>query len=558
MKKSRRLMRLFGRKDSEPEETDSENEEDGFHVEFPFVDLSTVDLDRSIGELIPESICRKAEGVCVANPDEHRVILVVVDPIETFIYDLVEMATDHRFKATLVQGDPEMISLAREWVFKVPAARQQESWKEWLETKKFHSEDLEVGEKKDDDDVEVTGAAVEMADQIIKEGIASNVSDIHLEMFDDALIIRYRQDGELRVVNSIDDLKLARAITRRIMVMADMDITRDSIARGGRIGVTVGGVGYDLRVSILPVRAGESVVMRLLHKGAFRVTLETLGFDQRQLTRYRWMIQHPHGMVLACGPTGSGKSTTLYASLKSISRPNRKLLTIEDPIEYEMPGIIQVQVNQAPKEEDDQLTFSKALREFLRHDPDVILVGEIRDEETAKTCVQAALTGHLVFSTVHTNDAVGIVNRLKNMGVEPYLIASTLVGGVAQRLARRLCEHCAEPIEPTGPDLSLFARFGITDPKLKRPVGCEKCRRTGYSGRIGLYELLTVTDPVKELIETGATALKIAEQARKDGMLSLLQDGLSKAASGVVSVDEVRETCMMDLSVDEAEVFLEG
>lgn len=513
----------------------------------PFIDLRTFDIDRPLGQLLRKDISEKIEGVCIGRPDHNLLTIVCTQPQETYIYDLVELSTENRCKANLLLGDAETIKLAQEFIYDVPAALQHEPWREWLESKKFTDTALGVSTGRgDEDQVEVTGAAVEAVEKLIKEAISSAASDIHLETFEEGMVVRYRQDGVLRAVNHVDDSQLSRAMVKRLKVMAHMDITQERACQGGRISVTIGQLGYDLRVSIVPVAAGESIVMRLLNKGAFSTQLQDLGLAPEQLVRYRHLTDAPFGLILACGPTGSGKSTTLYASLKSIARPDRKILTVEDPVEYQMPGIIQVQVNTAPKDPARRVTFSTALREFLRQDPDVILVGEIRDEETARIAVQAALTGHLVLSTIHTNDAVGVVNRLKDMNIPPYLISSTLLGSVAQRLVRRLCQECRQPTEPTPEQRDLFTRQGFEPGPLFQAAGCDKCRNSGYRGRVGLYELFVNSDALREQIERGDTAQKIFATARTQGMITLLQDGLRKALAGLTSLDEVKRVCRDD------------
>lgn len=509
----------------------------------PRVNLRALPLDRDVGRLLPEAVANKIVGICVGQPDDKTLALVVSDPGEISYYELVDLGTQHQFKAQMLGGDEEDILLAQEWIYRVGRARESESWQEWLETKKFENQSISVGKTGTGSSGEVTGEAVSRADKILKEAISYGASDIHLESYESGMVIRYRQDGVLRTIDEIGSPELADAIVKRLKIMAQMDITSGRVTQGGRISLEVGGKAFDLRVSILPVPSGESVVLRVLSKGDFKTTLADLGLDDAQLRRYQWFIDHPHGLILTCGPTGAGKSTTLYASLKSIQRPDRKLLTVEDPIEYQMPGITQVQVNTAPKDLERRVTFASALREFLRHDPDVILVGEIRDEETAHICVQAALTGHLVLSTIHTNDAVGIINRLKDQQVKPYLIASTLVGGVAQRLIRRVCQQCAQRVEPTASQRELLNTMKQADLPLTAGTGCEACRNTGFRGRVGLYEVLTISDEIRELIERDGTALQIRAAARQQGMTSLLEDGLRKVERGLVSLDEVLRVC---------------
>lgn len=512
-------------------------------TDIPKVDLSDFELDRSIGHKLPEVIAKKVQGVCIGQPDEHLLTLVVTDPTEVSIYDLVDISTGHEFKAQLLAGDETQIRLAQEWIYRISEARASEPWKQWVATKNLETASLSLTQSHSSSSAEVTGQAVSAADKIIKEAIAMGASDIHLECFSTGMCVRYRQDGLLRIVDEYSDLTLSDAIVKRLKIMAQMDITSGRITQGGRISIEIGGRGYDLRVSVVPVPNGESLVLRVLNKGAFNTTLSDLGLEPDQLQRFKKFIGRPHGLLLTCGPTGSGKSTTLYASLKSIQRPDRKILTIEDPIEYQMPGIIQVQVNTAPKELEKRLTFASALREFLRHDPDVILVGEIRDEETAHISIQAALTGHLVLSTIHTNDAVGIINRLKDQKVKPYLIASTLIGGVAQRLIRRVCSHCAQQIEASSEQVELLQRFSLPHDQLMKGTGCQHCRDSGYKGRVGLYEVLTMDEELRELVEIEATVRQLTAAARAQGMKSLLEDGLRKASCGLVTIEEVLRVC---------------
>jgi type II secretory ATPase GspE/PulE/Tfp pilus assembly ATPase PilB-like protein len=516
----------------------------------PFIDLRSMNLDRETGRMLDKEISKKIEGICIGNPEPGLLTVVVNHPDETYIYDLIELSTTERYKARLLKGDPESIQLAWEYIFNIPQARWNEDWKTWLDSQKFADQSLGRATRGDGgDSVEVTGSAVSAADQIIKEAISVGASDIHLESYSDGLVVRYRQDGVLRTVNHYSEPKISRAIIKRLKVMGEMDVTQERNCQGGRIPVQIGDLAYTLRVSVIPVGEGEGVVLRILSKGAFKTELSCLGLREKALKRYSSMLETPFGLLLACGPTGSGKSTTLYASLQFVSRPDRKLLTVEDPVEYQMAGVMQVQVNNAPKDADRKVTFSRALREFLRHDPDVILVGEIRDEETAKVSVQAALTGHLVLSTIHTNDAVGVVNRLKDMGVPSYLIASTLIGSVAQRLVRKLCPECALPADLSPEEQTLFEHYKV--PALgahkANPEGCRSCRGEGYKGRVGLYEVMYNSLQLKELIETESTAVQMSSLALEQGMETLVEDGLQKVAQGLVSLSEVKRVCRDDV-----------
>ena len=530
----------------------SEQKQCDFAETFPFVDLSTMDLDRAMGQSLSREISARIDGICVGQPTEGTLSVVVSDPTEISIYELVEVSTGGKYKAVLLRGDKQLLRLAQEFVFDTPAVRHQETWNEWLQSKRYSRDEFALGsDKEKTSEQEITGETVEAANRIITEAVALGISDIHLETFDDFLSVRYRQDGVLRVVDEIRPISAARALVKRFKVMAQIDVTQERINQGGRISVTVGGHEFDLRVSVVPVPGGQSIVMRLLNKGDFKTSLQELGFSRAQLDLYRQLIQNPHGMILTCGPTGSGKSTTLFASLNEIVRPDRKLLTVEDPIEYRVPGVVQVQVNMSPREAEKRVTFANTLREFLRQDPDVILVGEIRDEETAHVAVQAALTGHLVFSTLHTNDSVGAINRMKQMKVEPFLLASTILGVIAQRLVRRTCSDCAGKVEATQQQLALFERHGIAADRvdLQEGRGCDSCRRTGFRGRVGIFEILAVTEEIEHLIETDATKFEIYRKASQLGLRNLLDDALEKAAQGIITMSEVQRVCKVDLSL---------
>ena len=515
---------------------------------FAFVDLSTLQLDRMVGELIPEGISRSIQGICIGRPSKNQITVAVKDPTQIYIYDHISYATGGSLKPVLVRAEPVMIDLAREFLYRDDPGARTKTWLEWLQQKKYETDKLDVKTDQEDLEIfrgEIKGPVIEAVDKIIKEAISVGASDIHMENFDTEMVVRYRIDGVLHLIGTYDR-KLAGAIVKRIKITAGMDIAQDRVTQGGRISVRVSDREFDLRVSIVPVPFGENVVMRLLNKGSFDYSLSDLGFLSEQETLYRKMLASPHGMILVSGPTGSGKSTTLYASLAEINRPDRKLLTVEDPIEYQMPGITQVQVNMAPRDDSKKVTFSNALREFLRQDPDVILVGEIRDSETAAIAVQAALTGHLLLSTIHTNDAVGIVTRLVDMGVEPFLISSTLVGGVAQRLVRKVCENCRQPMEPTAEMLEKFNQAGIRKYSLFKGSGCVNCHHTGNKGRIGIYEVMQVTGKLRTAIARGGDPGEIARAAAADGMKTLYDDGLVKVARGLITYEELLRVTLSD------------
>ena len=513
---------------------------------FPFLDLATLELSRETGLTIPETISKRIQGVCIGKPSTKEITLAVKDPSQVYIYDHINYATQGKYKPILMRADPLLIDLAHEFIYKISSRLHHVGWMEWLEKKRYATAGVSViqaEEKMPLPGDEVRGPAIEAVDRMIKEAISIRASDIHIETYETEVVLRYRIDGILHVMDTWSRRE-AGAYVKRVKILANMDIAQDRVTQGGRISVRVADKEYDLRVSCVPVPDGESIVMRLLSKGTFTLKLEELGFSPRNLVVYRKMVEQPHGMLLVSGPTGSGKSTTLYATLAEINRPDRKILTVEDPIEYKMPGVVQVQVNMAPREEDKKVTFARALREFLRQDPDVILVGEIRDDETAAISTQAALTGHLLLSTIHTNDASTIVTRLRDRGIEPFLLSSTLLGGIAQRLVRTICDGCKEEIPVPDNLRGIFEEEGISEPHMFHGAGCTKCHRTGYRGRMAIHEVLSIDTSLRELIVRNADAGELARCAEQNGMKTLYQDGILKVNQGLVPMEEVQRVCM--------------
>lgn len=388
--------------------------------------------------------------------------------------------------------------------------------------------------------VELAGQApvVRLVDVVLLEAVNRRASDVHIEAFEREMTIRYRIDGRCYQVAQ-PPKSLALAIASRIKVLANLDVAESRLPQDGRILLPLDTRQIDLRVSTLPTMYGESIVLRVLDKGSLDKTLTQLGMEPAMQQTIEQLIQRPHGLLLVTGPTGAGKTTTLYACLTKLNRPEVKLITTEDPVEYDIDGLVQVAVN--PKIE---LSFATCLRAILRHDPDVIMVGEIRDQDTAQIAVQSALTGHLVFSTLHTNDAPGAVTRLLDMGLEPFLVTSTVTGVLAQRLVRGLCVTCRAPYEATPEDL---AALHVSAPELKQPlmkaVGCDACQGIGFQGRTGIFELLVMTEELHPAILERASANKVRECAQAQGMRSLREDGIAKVLAGVTTVEEmIRET----------------
>jgi type II secretion system protein E len=410
--------------------------------------------------------------------------------------------------------------------------------------------DVEMLEGIDPDSLEDAEEAqqasvVRLVNEILTEAIEARASDIHIESQEAGLKIRHRIDGVLQKQPTPPEMNQFRAaIISRLKIMAKLNIAEKRVPQDGRIKLRVSGREIDVRVSVIPMLHGESVVMRVLDKSNLKFSLKGIGMPEKVYDQFQKLIRLPHGIVLVTGPTGSGKTTTLYSALSEIKSEDIKIVTTEDPIEYQLEGINQIQVHSKVG-----LTFAACLRAILRHDPDVILVGEIRDLETAENATQASLTGHMVFSTLHTNDSAGAFMRLGDMGVEPFLVASTVEGVLAQRLVRVLCSECKEPYHPDPDDLpDDFPVEQRLDPNLQlyRPVGCERCRRNGYRGRLGIYELLVTNDEIRHLLTQAGTTDVIKQAAIRAGMETLRVDGWNKVLAGITTIDEVMRVTKAD------------
>lgn len=390
--------------------------------------------------------------------------------------------------------------------------------------------------------LEVDAPLIRLVNQIIVNAISKRASDIHIEPFEDNIYIRYRIDGVLHDILTLPP-KLKSALITRIKIMANMDISERRLPQDGRIKMKIGKKEVDFRVSTLPSIFGEKIVLRILEKGSLQLDLTKLGFEEESLNFFIEALSKPYGMILVTGPTGSGKTPTLYSSLMKLRKPEVNIVTVEDPVEYTLPRITQVQV-----QEDIGRTFAQVLRSFLRQDPDIILVGEIRDFETAEIAIKAALTGHLVLSTLHTNDAPSTITRLVNMGIEPFLIASSVILIVAQRLVRKLCESCKKEQKISK---ETFLKLGFPEEsfdslKIYEAQGCAECNQTGYRGRVALYEVMPIKDEIRELILTGASTNEIKKEAIKLGMLTLRHSGIRKIMAGITSIEEVLRVTVED------------
>ncbi len=400
---------------------------------------------------------------------------------------------------------------------------------------------------------EESASIIRLVNQILLEAVELGTTDIHIEPFKERTRVRYRIDGMLREIPTPPGmLELHESIVSRLKIMANLNIAERRLPHDGRIRVSVGEDGFDLRVSIMPTRFGETICLRILNRSAIFLEMSELGLNRKNLAILTELIRLPHGIVLVTGPTGSGKTTTLYAALAAVrtNSPERKIITVEDPVEYELQGTTQMQMKA-----DIGLTFASGLRSILRHDPDIILVGEIRDGETAEIAIRSALTGHLVFSTLHTNDSVGSVNRLIDMGIEPYLVASSLVAALAQRLVRRLCKHCKEEQDLISARLrSEMAHSLDIEPEDVRawgPVGCGECNHNGYRGRVAIYEFFLLDEEIQDMVSAHATTTELRKAARERGMRGLREDGWEKVAQSLTSIDEItRITSNFQISYD--------
>ncbi|MDP4014754.1 MAG: ATPase, T2SS/T4P/T4SS family [Candidatus Nanopelagicales bacterium] len=492
---------------------------------LPFMDLADVTVDGSAMGRVPGVVCRKHHVIPVAIED-GALVLAMADPADVVAIDDVRALTGMDVRIAIatrrdVDAAIDRLYRADSDLDDLTTVMDVEEQPEDLAALRQVIEDAPI---------------VKFVNLLITQGIQDDASDIHLEPNERDLSVRFRIDGVLHEVMR-SPRSIHAGVVSRLKIMADMDIAERRVPQDGRLSVTARGRQVDLRVASLPTVWGEKLVLRILDSGTSRLDLSDLGFSPSNYDKYSESFFKPYGMIMVTGPTGSGKSTTLYATLNILNRPEVNIITVEDPVEYRLAGISQIQTH--PKA---GLTFASALRSILRADPDIVLIGEVRDHETAQIAVEAALTGHLVLTTLHTNDAPGSVNRLIEMGIEPFLVGSALDCVLAQRLARRLCTHCREEFKPTHETLTA-ARFPLAEgepvPVLYRAKGCSKCAKTGYKGRIALHEVMRVSETIERLTVERATTSEITEAAKAEGMRSLRDDGMQKVLEGVTSLDEI-------------------
>jgi general secretion pathway protein E/type IV pilus assembly protein PilB len=498
---------------------------------IPTFDFGEAEIDRTLFREIPSKLIHSRTFVPVARSD-NTLTVAVSDPLNTELDDLRTLLGCEIQPVLARERD---IQKTLKGLFGVGADTIDQMMEE-------SADELTVLDEKDEgtSDLELVedAALIKLVNQIIKEALSDRASDIHIEPVEGDLRIRYRIDGVLQPQPMPPQIRrFQSAIISRLKIMANLNIAERRLPQDGRIKLKIGGRNIDVRVSIIPMILGEAIVLRLLDREAIAFGLEELGMASQTLEILKNIIAQPHGIFLVTGPTGSGKTTTLYAALNRLNSTDRKIITVEDPVEYQLEGVNQIHVR--PK---IGLTFAAGLRSILRHDPDIIMVGEIRDLETAEIAVQAALTGHLVFSTLHTNDAPQAVTRLVDMGVEPFLISSTVEGMMAQRLLRVICTHCKEEYEPSPQEAEFLLRHPTGDEPVKRLYrgkGCEECRFTGFYGRTGIFEVFCVNDSLRDLINKNPTSHVVRRQARDGGMVSLREDGIRLVRQGITSLEEV-------------------
>jgi type IV pilus assembly protein PilB len=534
----------------------------------PSIALNQFEIDPAVIKLVPGETARKYQIVPLSRAGATLTI-AMTDPTNVFAMDDVKFMTGYNVEPVVASEIAVLDSIDKYYGAGTapsekpkaggPVVQQEQGGESALEaaarslnempTTLDADGDVEVMEELEEISAEMLtrqgeeAPVIKLVNVILMSAISKGASDIHIEPYEKEYRIRYRIDGILYNIMA-PPLKMRDAITSRVKIMAKLDIAEKRLPQDGRIKIRFSDSGQskdiDFRVSCLPTLFGEKIVMRLLDKGKLMLDMTKLGFEPESLTKLETQIQKPWGMVLVTGPTGSGKTNTLYSSISKVNTPETNIMTAEDPVEFNLLGVNQVQVREAIG-----LNFAAALRSFLRQDPNIILVGEIRDFETAEIAVKAALTGHLVLSTLHTNDAPSTINRLMNMGIEPFLVASSLNLVCAQRLVRRVCVNCKieDDVPPPALEQIGFTSELAATVKPKKGKGCEKCNKTGYKGRVGLYEVMEITDELRELILVGASALELRRKAIEEGMITLRGSGLRKITEGVTTIEEVlRET----------------
>ena len=498
------------------------------------VDLYSMDIPKEVINKIPAQVALK-HNIVPVSIESGKIKVATSDPSNIFALDDVRFATGLKVIPVLATEDAIKDAISK---YYGSSSDKLDSILKDISTTTDVSLVNDTEQETDISDLKSQSSKepiVNLANLIISNAVEDKASDIHIEPYENNLRVRYRLDGELQTVMNLNK-SVSPALVSRLKIISKLDISEKRLAQDGNIRLNIDNKSIDFRVSTLPTIFGEKVVLRILDKSNVMVNLEELGFEQYDLERYMHALQSPYGMILVSGPTGSGKTTTLYASLNKINKEDVNIMTVEDPVEYNLNGINQVMVK-----EDIGLTFANVLRAFLRQDPDIIMVGEIRDSETAEIAIRSALTGHLVLSTIHTNDAPSTIMRLEDMGIEKYLIVSSVILILAQRLVRKICPYCKEKVDipPNALEELGFSSEDAKNVTIYKGRGCSRCNNTGYKGRVAIYEIIPISDQIRNMILKGASLSEIREQAIKEGTSTLRNSGLKKIKEGITTIEEV-------------------
>lgn len=493
---------------------------------IPHVNLFHYPFDTNLFSLISKETAKR-NLIIPLKKEGNKLYVAMVDPMDFIVIDDLRLSTGFQIETVIATKDGVLRAINKYY-------NVEEDLEELFD-------ELSANERGREDDVtDLDSPIVRLVNQILTNAVIQKASDIHIDPHETKVVIRYRVDGVLRVERVLPR-NMQSVLTARVKIMANLDITEHRVPQDGRIKLNLEFHPIDLRVSTLPTVYGEKIVMRILDMGAALNDLNKIGFNSLNLKRFSELIEQPTGIVLITGPTGSGKSSTLYAALNKLNSEQVNIITIEDPVEYQLEGINQIQVNP-----NVGMTFAAGLRSILRQDPNIIMVGEIRDKETAEIAIRASLTGHLVLSTIHTNDSLGTVTRLADMGVEPFLIASSLSGIVAQRLVRKVCRDCGEMHDVSKREVEIFARRGIKIDKINRGKGCPSCNMTGYKGRIALHEVLVINDDIRRAIMNDDSFQNLKEHAIKNKTIFLIDDGLLKVKQGLTTTEEILRVAILE------------
>lgn len=497
-----------------------------YQLGIPHISLYQYPFDTSLFSLIPKEIARR-NLIVPLKKEGNKLFVAMVNPMDFFVIDDLRLSTGFQIETAIATKDDVLRAINKYYDI-------DDDFNDLLK------EIQPIEKVQDESTTNVDSPIVRLVNQILSNAVLQRASDIHIDPHETKIVIRFRIDGVLRVERSLPK-SMQSVLTSRLKILANMDITEHRIPQDGRIKMNLEFHPVDLRVSTLPTVYGEKIVMRLLDMSSALNDIHKLGFNALNEKRFTELIRKPTGIVLLTGPTGSGKSSTLYAALNKLNSEEVNIITIEDPVEYELEGINQIQVNP-----NVGMTFAAGLRSILRQDPNIIMVGEIRDKETAEIAIRASLTGHLVLSTLHTNDSLGTVTRLLDMGIEPFLLASSLSGIVSQRLVRKVCRDCMKVHEPSKREIEIFARRGMKIESITRGKGCSSCNMTGYKGRVAIHEVLIINDEIRRIIMNESSLQGLREQAIKNKTIFLIDDGLLKVKQGVTTTEEVLRVAILE------------